>query len=139
MSSIVIVHHPSSRVDLAALEYISLFEVEDLRYDPSCYGPFLRLIPARLGHSETLDASAAAVAKSLRAYQRRDIGAEALQAYMRALRMLRIAIKDPEKSHLEDTLLSIYMVMICQVNPPTYPLRTISRHFTCWHRPGNYG
>ncbi|KFA63938.1 hypothetical protein S40285_03739 [Stachybotrys chlorohalonatus IBT 40285] len=112
--ALVLLHRPSNQTDLSTLEYISLFQVDDLRYDPSCYGMFLRKIPSRMGRSETLDASAVAVSKSLRAYQRKNIDAEALSTYVRAIRILRGTLQDPVRANTADTLLSIYMVMICQ-------------------------
>lgn len=116
--ALVLLHRPSNQTDLSTLEYISLFQVDDLRYDPSCYGMFLRKIPSRMGRSETLDASAVAVSKSLRAYQRKNIDAEALSTYVRAIRILRGTLQDPVRANTADTLLSIYMVMICQVQYP---------------------
>ncbi|KAM5358360.1 hypothetical protein ACJZ2D_015345 [Fusarium nematophilum] len=111
-----LVHVPSNPTGTITNAFVSRLEITDLRYDLTCYGDFLRHIPARLGHNEALDSSADALATTFstlhgpHGYQ----SVDALSKYVRALKALRVCLSDPAKARTPETMCAVYLVMICQ-------------------------
>ncbi|KAF5679764.1 hypothetical protein FHETE_655 [Fusarium heterosporum] len=107
---------PSNRTTAVTHTLVSRLEITDLRYDITCYGDFLRYIPARLGRNEALDASADALATTFSSlYQRQGYQTvEALTKYGRAIKSLRICLDNPAKARMPETMCAVYLIMICQ-------------------------
>jgi flagellin-specific chaperone FliS len=97
---------------------VSRLEITDLRYDITCYGDFLRHIPARLGRNEALDASADALATTFSTLHRPQgyQTVDALTKYVKAISSLRLCLEDPAKARMPETMCSVYLIMICQVS-----------------------
>jgi hypothetical protein len=108
---------PSNQTTTVTHTLVSRLEITDLRYDITCYGDFLRHIPARLGRNEALDASADALATTFstlhmpQGYQTID----ALTKYGRAINSLRLCLDNPVKARMPETMCAVYLIMICQV------------------------
>jgi hypothetical protein len=108
---------PSNKTTTVTHTLVSRLEITDLRYDITCYGDFLRHIPARLGRNEALDASADALATTFstlhmpQGYQTID----ALTKYGRAINSLRLCLDNPVKARMPETMCAVYLIMICQV------------------------
>ncbi|KAF4976797.1 hypothetical protein FZEAL_6578 [Fusarium zealandicum] len=111
-----LVRVPSNPTNTITSALISRLEITDLRYDLTCYGDFLRHIPARLGQNEALDASADAFATAFsmlhkcQGYQ----SIAGLTKYVHALKSLRSCLSDPRKARTPETMCAIYLIMICQ-------------------------
>lgn len=107
---------PSNKTTVVTHTLVSRLEITDLRYDITCYGDFLRHIPARLGRNEALDASADALATTFstlhmpQGYQTID----ALTKYGRAINSLRLCLDNPAKARMPETMCAVYLIMICQ-------------------------
>ncbi|KAJ4005706.1 hypothetical protein NW752_011033 [Fusarium irregulare] len=107
---------PSNPTTKVTHTLVSRLEITDLRYDITCYGDFLRHIPARLGRNEALDASADALATTFstlhmpQGYQTID----ALTKYGKALGALRLCLANPAKARMPETMCAVYLIMICQ-------------------------
>ncbi|KAF2802325.1 uncharacterized protein BDZ99DRAFT_455114 [Mytilinidion resinicola] len=106
---------PSSSVTTtAASAFVSVLEVTDLRFDLTYFGTFLRDIPSRLGSNSALDASVKAVTIAHRSIHTRRQSWELYDAYVDALKTLRICLNEHDKSQTPNTLCAIYLIMICQ-------------------------
>ncbi|KAF5018895.1 hypothetical protein F66182_9114 [Fusarium sp. NRRL 66182] len=95
---------------------ISRLEITDLRYDITCYGDFLRHIPARLGRNEALDAAADALATTFSTLHRPQgyQSVDSLTKYVRAIQSLRSCLDNPRKARMPETMCAVYLIMICQ-------------------------
>ncbi|KAJ4175209.1 hypothetical protein NW754_005629 [Fusarium falciforme] len=111
-----LVRTPSSPTNTITNTLISRLEITDLRYDITCYGDFLRHIPARLGRNEALDTSADALATTFSTLHRPQghQSVDALTKYVRALKSLRVVLSDPRKARTPETMCAVYLIMICQ-------------------------
>ncbi|RMJ18613.1 hypothetical protein CDV36_001693 [Fusarium kuroshium] len=112
----VLVRTPNSPTNTITNTLISRLEITDLRYDITCYGDFLRHIPARLGRNEALDTSADALATTFSTLHRPQgyQSVDALTKYVRALKSLRVVLGDPHKARTPETMCAVYLIMICQ-------------------------
>lgn len=119
-----LVRVPSSPTNTITNTLISRLEITDLRYDITCYGDFLRHIPARLGRNEALDTSADALATTFSTLHRPQghQSVDALTKYVRALKSLRVVLSDPRKARTPETMCAVYLIMICQVGVPFSPM-----------------
>ncbi|KAF4960617.1 hypothetical protein FSARC_10431 [Fusarium sarcochroum] len=107
---------PSNPTTIVTHTLVSRLEITDLRYDITCYGDFLRHIPARLGRNEALDASADALATTFSTLHRPQgyQTVDALTKYVRAINSLRICLDNPQKARMPETMCAVYLIMICQ-------------------------
>jgi hypothetical protein len=112
---------PSNQTTIVTHTLVSRLEITDLRYDITCYGDFLRHIPARLGRNEALDASADALATTFSTLHlaQGNQSVEALTKYGRAIHSLRVCLDNPAKARMPETMCAIYLIMICQVCCPS--------------------
>jgi hypothetical protein len=106
---------PSNETTKIASAFIFILEVTDLRYDLSCYGPFLKDIPKRLGSNTALDASVNVLTSAFSSLYTRQQSLETLSRYVNALKALRICLNDPSQAWTANTLCAIYLLLICQV------------------------
>ncbi|KAI3584310.1 hypothetical protein IWW34DRAFT_608084 [Fusarium oxysporum f. sp. albedinis] len=107
---------PFNKTTMVTQTLVSRLEITDLRYDITCYGDFLRHIPARLGRNEALDASADALATTFSTLHRPQgyQTVDALTKYVKAISSLRLCLEDPAKARMPETMCSVYLIMICQ-------------------------
>ncbi|CAM1501208.1 Fc.00g103700.m01.CDS01 [Cosmosporella sp. VM-42] len=111
----VLVRMPSSQITAVASAFISRLEVNDIRYDITCYGAFLADIPKRLGMNDALDASVSALNICFASLHTRDTSSvEALTKYVQGLKALRVSLSNPVTAKTPETLVAIYFMMICQ-------------------------
>ncbi|KAM0245813.1 hypothetical protein ACHAP5_005132 [Fusarium lateritium] len=117
----LVFHHamvrvPSNKTTIVTHTLVSRLEITDLRYDITCYGDFLRHIPARLGRNEALDASADALATTFSTLHlsQGNQSVEALTKYGRAIHSLRMCLDSPAKARMPETMCAVYLIMICQ-------------------------
>lgn len=106
---------PSNETTTLADAFICTLEVKDLRYDLSCYGPFLRDIPKRLGSNIALDASVSVLTSAYSSLYTHQRSLKTLSNYVKALKALRICLDDPSQAWTADTLCAVYLLLICQV------------------------
>jgi hypothetical protein len=106
---------PSNQLTALISAFSSALTIDDVRYDISIYGPFFKEIPRRLGKNEALDASASALTTALVSVHRHQQTPDMYEKYAEALKALRIALNDPSTSEQPETLLSMYLITICQV------------------------
>ncbi|KAJ5127227.1 hypothetical protein N7448_008006 [Penicillium atrosanguineum] len=111
VASPTITHVPTNR--LAAC-FINTLGISDIRYDITFYGPFLKDLPRRLGHSAALDAATKALVSSYPYFHGREVPHGVLIHYGKSLRTLRETLNDPAKIQSPDTLCAIYLISICQ-------------------------
>jgi hypothetical protein len=111
---------PSNETTTIASAFIFILEVKDLRYDISCYGPFLKDIPQRLGSNIALDTSVNVLVSGYSTLYTRQQSMEALSRYVSALKALRICLNDPSQAWTANTLCAIYLLLIYQVKPSTF-------------------
>ncbi|KAF2494366.1 hypothetical protein BU16DRAFT_589174 [Lophium mytilinum] len=104
----------SSQTTTAASAFVSVLEVTDLRFDLTYFGAFLKGIPSRLGTNSALDASVKAVTIAHQCIHTRRQSWELYDAYVEALKTLRICLNTHDKSQTPNTLCAIYLIMICQ-------------------------
>lgn len=93
---------------------MSIWAVDDLRYDISIFGDYFRWIPRRLGESEALDAAVWAFACSHSTTYNKQVSMEALAAYGMALRKVKDAIEDPEQRSSPNLLCALQLMGTCQ-------------------------
>jgi hypothetical protein len=106
---------PSNETTIIASAFIFTLEVTDLRYDLTCYGPFLKDIPKRLGSNDALDASVNVLTSAFSSLYTRQQSLQTLSRYVNALKALRICLSDPSQAWTANTLCAIYLLLICQV------------------------
>jgi hypothetical protein len=102
---------------------ISIWEVDDLRYDISAYGEYFRFIPRRLGTSLVLDAAVRAFVCAYPTVHTGQPSTEALAAYGTAIRLLGRTLRHPTQRHEPSTLMSLHIIQKVQswVDKPTDP------------------
>lgn len=111
---------PSNETTTIASALISRLEVKDLRYDLSCYGPFLKDIPKRLGSNIALDASVNVLTSAFSSLYTHRQSVTTLSKYVNALKALRICLDDPSQAWTANTLCAVYLLLICQVGATTF-------------------
>lgn len=89
---------------------ISIWKVDDLRYDISVYGDYFQFIPRRLGSSRALDAATQAFVSAYPSLSTGRPTIEALTAYGKAITALGDALKSPVEVHQPNTLLALHLV-----------------------------
>ncbi|KAJ6017745.1 Cytochrome P450 [Penicillium sp. IBT 35674x] len=94
--------------------FVNTLEIQDVRYDITYYGPFLRDLPRRLGSSPVLDAAATARVSSCPYFQKQDVPPAILAKFGKALRTLRECLDDPVDAQSPNTLCAIYLISTCQ-------------------------
>ncbi|KAL7907148.1 hypothetical protein GGI35DRAFT_455545 [Trichoderma velutinum] len=117
-SSVIPVGHPSSppsnAITLATGTFVSVLEVDDLRYDITGWTVFLKEIPRRLGTSDLLDASAKTFANTLSAVQsKQPQPVKNISQFGNALHILRGSLIE-DKDQIVDSLCAIYLILLCQ-------------------------
>lgn len=100
---------------------ISLLRVEDVRYDLSYYGLFLKEIPKHIGSNKALDASVMALVDGFSTLHTKEVSRGALVHYGHALRALRLTLLDPKQSTSVSTMCAIYLIMVTEVRVPLLP------------------
>ncbi|KAJ6084118.1 hypothetical protein N7486_010918 [Penicillium sp. IBT 16267x] len=100
--------------DILTTWFINKLEIQDVRYDITYYGPFLRDLPRRLGSSPVLDAAAMALVSSYPYFQKQDVPPAVLMKFGKALKALRECLNDPVDARSPSTLCAIYLISICQ-------------------------
>jgi len=118
---------PSNETTAIASAFIFILEVTDLRYDLSCYGPFLKDIPERLGSNIALDASVNVLTSAFPTLYTRQQSLETLSRYVNALKALRICLNDPLQVWTANTLCAIYLLVICHVRTSHQPSISVTR------------
>jgi hypothetical protein len=111
---------PSNETTSIANAFIFILEVNDLRYDLSCYGAFLTDIPKRLGSNIALDASVNFLTNAFSSLYTHQQSLTTLSKYVNALKALRICLDDPAQAWTANTLCAIYLLLICQVGTTTF-------------------
>jgi hypothetical protein len=91
---------------------------DDVAYDLTMWGKFLKEVPGRLGHNQALDASAKAVVSCFDAFRAGVTSLNAIEEYSDALAVLRKSLDDPKDASSINTICAIYLMIICQVQPP---------------------
>ena len=114
---------PSNETIKVAGAFISQLEVTDIRYEMSCYGPFLKDIPKRLGINEALDASVSAVTSVFATFYTRQHTVDTFATYGEGLKALRKCLNDPIKAQAPETLCATYLLQICQVGVSSHFLK----------------
>ena len=107
---------PSSESSKVASAFIAHLEVEDVRYEMSCYGLFLKDIPQRLGQNEALDASVLALSSTFTFLHTNHRTFETYSNYGKGLSALRKCLNDPIKAQSPETMCAAYFLQICQVS-----------------------
>jgi hypothetical protein len=97
-----------------ASRLISIWEVDDLRYDISVYGEYFRFIPRRLGTSPVLDAAVKAFVCAYPTVHTGQASTEALAAYGTAIRLLGKTLQHPTQKHEPSTLMSLHVIQKVQ-------------------------
>ncbi|KAH7318076.1 hypothetical protein B0I35DRAFT_478612 [Stachybotrys elegans] len=110
---------PANATTYLTGSFIQRLEMQDVRYDLTNFGPFLKLLPLRIGRNRALDASADALQTAFGRDFSRDGNnvptMQALKKYGIALKALQEALASPTAhKHLAELLCSIYMVMLVQ-------------------------
>ncbi|KAJ5659422.1 hypothetical protein N7507_005873 [Penicillium longicatenatum] len=100
--------------DTLTIWFVNTLEIQDVRYDITYYGPFLRDLPRRFGSSPVLDAAATALVSSYPYFQKQDVPPAVLVKFGKALKALRECLKDPISARSPNTLCAIYLISICQ-------------------------
>ncbi|KAH7400965.1 hypothetical protein DE146DRAFT_654532 [Phaeosphaeria sp. MPI-PUGE-AT-0046c] len=100
---------------------ISIWKVDDLRYDISVYGDYFQFIPRRLGASRALDAATQAFVSAYPSLSTGRTTVEALAAYGKAISALGNALKSPTEVNQPNTLLALHLVqnVQCWIDEPT--------------------
>jgi hypothetical protein len=102
---------------------ISIWEVDDLRYDISVYGEYFRYIPSRLGASPLLDAAVKAFVCAYPTVHTGEPSTEAYAAYGTAISLLGRTLQHPTQRHEPNTLMSLHVIQKVQtwIDKPTDP------------------
>jgi hypothetical protein len=103
-----------SSVSTVATRLISIWEVDDLRYDISVYGDYFQFIPRRLGTSPVLDAATKAFVCAYPAVHMGQPSTEALTAYGTALHVLGRTLRHPTQKYEPSTLISLHLIQSVQ-------------------------
>lgn len=106
---------PADATASAAGAFISVLQIQDVRYDISAFGVFFDDLPRKLGSNAALDASVAALTGAFKSLQVRDTRVQALTQYGHALKQLRKSLQDPVLARTPDTTCAIYLVLVCEV------------------------
>lgn len=99
-----------------AAEFVSLMEVDDVRYGLGKYGPYFFIeLPSRLGSHPAMDATTSALTTSFKSIRlRKTCDINVLNLYGKALRTLQDCLSDPEQPVVLKLEL-VLMTMLCQV------------------------
>lgn len=111
--------------------------MDDPRFCIVSLGGFFEDVPRRLGRNEALDAAARAFSETMAVVRTGKVTVPMLTDYGVALKALRrVFVSAPEKVMTVETLVAIYLVMICQVGCScilTYIIVSVL-NFTCWEK-----
>ncbi|KAK2589651.1 hypothetical protein QQS21_012666 [Conoideocrella luteorostrata] len=105
---------PSNTTTITSGALVSILEVTDPRYDISCFGPFTKQLPQRLGRSPALDASASAFVSALRDLRNKQVTTNSLTKYVGALNAVQRSLEDRTAAYSVETLCAIYFIMVTQ-------------------------
>jgi hypothetical protein len=100
---------------MATRAFVSVLQVDDLRYDLKTYGTFLLDVPQRLGNNRALDAAANTLTSAFPFLHTRNYPPHVLTRHNKSLRTLRSCLDDPAQAQTSNTLCAIYLIVICQV------------------------
>lgn len=92
--------------------------IMDLKFNLAwAFGPFLELVPQRLGRSAALDTAAKAIVAAHASYcaSRHRVSPNTLVDYSRALKQLRLALNEVVTAQSLETLCAVKLLLICQV------------------------
>ncbi|KAF9891581.1 hypothetical protein FE257_003592 [Aspergillus nanangensis] len=103
---------PSSSTTLIAGHLVSRLEVKDIRYDTNCFGPFLQLIPQRIGANRALDIAADTFATVYSNLYVEKHPVQGLVKHGQALAALRDCLKAPQKGQVAEIASAIYLTML---------------------------
>lgn len=106
---------PSTDTSIMAAAFVAAFQVTDIRYAMTYYGPFLRDIPRRLGNSTVLDSAVRALSTAYPFLHTGSYPPNVLFLYGLSLRALRECLNDPAEARNPNTLCAVYLIIICQV------------------------
>jgi hypothetical protein len=105
---------PVGQTAIMTSKLVSTLQIEDFRYDPTCYGFFLHKIPQRIGVNPALDASVNAIIASHAALYTRERSPDMFSKYGQALSTLRTCLTDPALAETPETLCAIYLLTVCE-------------------------
>jgi hypothetical protein len=110
---------PANAVTHLAGSLIQRLEMQDIRYDITTFGPFLKLLPLRLGRYKALDAAVDALQTAFRRDSHGPPTTLALKKYGIALKALHDGLASPDaRRHNVELICAIYMIMLVQVRSP---------------------
>jgi hypothetical protein len=116
-ASIVVMSHSATELLVASMIQ-TMNPATDLKFDLAwSFGPFLELVPQRLGRNAALDAAAKAIiaAHSSYCFSSHRASPNVLLDYSRALSHLRFALNEIVTAQSLETLCAIKLLLICQV------------------------
>ncbi|KAI9688033.1 MAG: hypothetical protein M1820_010311 [Bogoriella megaspora] len=107
---------PTAHVDLVNSFVDIIKPSTNARFNLSwVFGPYLNLVPQRLGRDKALDSSVKALTKAHNTFCTDQTPTkEGLTAYSEALAAIRDTMHDPNKASTSETMCAILLVMICQ-------------------------
>jgi hypothetical protein len=115
--SIVVVSHSATELLIASMIQ-TMNPAMDLKFNLAwAFGPFLELLPQRLGRSAALDAAANATIAAHSSYcsSRHLVSPNTLVVYSRALTQLRLDLNEVVTAQSLETLCAVKLLLICQV------------------------
>ncbi|CAI7643341.1 unnamed protein product [Penicillium glandicola] len=111
-----------------AAAFVAAFQVTDVRYAVSYYGPFLRDIPRRLGNSTVLDSAVRALSTAYPFLHTGSYPPNVLVLYGQSLRALRECLNNPVEARTPNTLCAVYLITICQLMVNIYHKSWLGKH-----------
>ncbi|KAH7320681.1 hypothetical protein B0I35DRAFT_198711 [Stachybotrys elegans] len=103
-----------SPVDRLAGQLIARLGVQDVRYDISAYGGFLKLLPQRLGRSSALDAGVDVFSVAFSNHRGEERSLEVWRKYGFALKAVRECLADPKQGPTVNVICAIYLILLVQ-------------------------
>jgi hypothetical protein len=87
----------------------------------SVFGPFIREVPARLGHNAALDAAVAVLVNAHNSLVQRKTALEIVspQLYLRAIKTLQTCLEDAQQGMSSNTLCASVILSLVEVSSPT--------------------
>jgi hypothetical protein len=84
----------------------------------SVFGPFIREVPARLGHNPALDAAAAVLVNAHTSLVHKKTALEIVspQLYLRAIKTLQTCLEDPHQGMSPNTLCASVLLSLVEVS-----------------------
>jgi hypothetical protein len=89
----------------------------------SVFGPFIREVPSRLGHSPALDAATAVLVNAHTSLVQKKTALEIVspQLYLRAIKNLQICLDDPHQGRSSNTLCASVLLSLVEVSAAIAP------------------